>query len=246
MKTTDNCSWNCSGEPGINCYQEEDVEQPSSKATFFQMSFAQVIGNDDNDDDYKHTHSVILLSFAQVMCWWWMILESTFIARMRYTKNASSSKQLRCDPGPSTHQQLARGPRAAREGRQGRPHRGGHRAGHVRHHGDQRGHPRRQRHHHPQRCQETHRRAEREEVDQAADNAGVCQTGNFARKNILDIPKSYLKQSSKVEELEGLTNATIFLPTLEAFSQVISTSYQHFRHGHCSPSCQSPSLRCSL
>ena len=46
----------------------------------------------------------------------------------------------------------------------------------------------------------------------------------WREKNISDIPKSYLKQSSKVEELEGLTNATIFLPTLEAFSQVISTS----------------------
>merc|ERR1719206_1127495 len=29
-------------EPEINCYQEEDVEQPSSKATFFQMSFVRV------------------------------------------------------------------------------------------------------------------------------------------------------------------------------------------------------------
>ena len=50
----------------------------------------------------------------------------------------------------------------------------------------------------------------------------------WREKNISDIPKSYLKQSSKVEELEGLTNATIFLPTLEAFSQVISASYEHF------------------
>ena len=50
----------------------------------------------------------------------------------------------------------------------------------------------------------------------------------WREKNISDIPKSYLKQSSKVEELEGLTNATIFLPTLEAFSQVISASYAHF------------------
>ena len=165
---------------------------------------------------------------------------------MRNTKKGSSSKQLRCDPGPCTNQQLARGPRAAREGRQGHPHRGRHRAGHVRHHGDQRGHPRRQRHHHPQRCQETNRCAEREEADQAADNAGVCQTGNLERKNISGIPKSYLKQSSKVEELEGLTNATIFLPTLEAFSQVISTSYEHFCHCNCFPSCQSPSLRCLL
>ena len=66
----------------------------------------------------------------------------------------------------------------------------------------------------------------------------------WREKNISDIPKSYLKQSSKVEELEGLTNATIFLPTLEAFSQVISASYKHHRHCHCSPSCQSPSLRC--
>ena len=49
----------------------------------------------------------------------------------------------------------------------------------------------------------------------------------WREKNISDIPKSYLKQSSKVEELEGLTNATIFLPTLEAFSQVISASYEH-------------------
>ena len=50
----------------------------------------------------------------------------------------------------------------------------------------------------------------------------------WREKNISDIPKSYLKQSSKVEELEGLTNATIFLPTLEAFSQVNSASYAHF------------------